>query len=176
MQLLPEWALSPIWDENILVLRSVLSFDDQTFTNISSLQDNRWLIRPHWRSRAAGPHSRLPEDPELCPFQTFSEYFTKVRFLLWSIKEANFYLIRPANSTLMVLPPSFLYKASLGRDLTNTLLVDHGVTLSGWYRHQHLLIPGHEVFRRGPALEGTNFCSNTVNNQWSLREVYNLYV
>ena len=27
---------------------------------------------------------KFSEDPELCPSQTLSEYFTKVSFLLWS--------------------------------------------------------------------------------------------
>ena len=92
VQLLPEWTLSPTWDVKILVLRSVLSFDDQTLTNISSLQDH--YVVNQWRSGEAKQtrlHSRFlrvqifSEDPELCPSQTLSEYFTKVSFFFGRI-------------------------------------------------------------------------------------------
>ena len=74
-----------------LVFKVGLSVDDQTLTNISSLQDHCVINLTSLEKQSRPGHVRgylrvqkFSEDPELCPSQTLSEYFTKVSFLLWS--------------------------------------------------------------------------------------------
>ena len=74
-----------------LVFKVGLSVDDQTLTNISSLQDHCVINLTSLEKQSRPGHVRgylrvqkFSEDPELCPSQTLPEYFTKVSFLLWS--------------------------------------------------------------------------------------------
>ena len=114
-----------------------------------------WLIWPHrrWSSRRGHLHvQKFSEDPELFPFQTLWIFYqSKFSSLANYTYTVYSYLIRPANSTLVLLPSSFFCKASLGRH--------HGVTPDCWYRRHHLLIS-----RSGPTLEETNFIFNETTS------------
>ena len=116
----------------ILVLRSVLSFDDQTLANISSLQDHFVLNLTSLEKQISLGNicdylrvQKFSEDPELCLSQTLSVYFTKVSFffgLQYSL--LNTEVFRPVDSTQMLLPSSFSTKTSHGGDLTDPFQVD----------------------------------------------------
>ena len=65
-------------------------------TNISSLQDHCVINLTSLEKQSRPGHVRgylriqkFSEDPELCPIQALSVYFTKVSFLLWSTTRSN---------------------------------------------------------------------------------------
>ena len=100
-----------------------------------------WLTWPHrrWSSRRGHLHvQKFSEDPELFPFQTLWIFYqSKFSSLANYTYTVYSYLIRPANSTLVLLPSSFFCKASL---VTKELLQAAGIDVTIFSSHAGALL------------------------------------